>query len=135
MKRSLLLAYQLVTGLSDTITGILLSVAPAFTLRMMGVRAPADALPYVGYIGAFVLSVGLACLYGARILRLPSATERIETVWLLTALSRAAVALYLLPEISIGNFAHGWLSVVIFDGACALIQVTGLRRGWLRNAG
>ena len=99
MKRPVLFAYQLVTGLSDTITGILLCVAPAVTLRMMGVRAPADALPYVGYIGAFVLSVGLACLYGARILRLPSSTERIETVWLLTALSRAAVALYLLPEI------------------------------------
>lgn len=134
MRRSVLLAYQLVTGLSDTVTGILLCAAPAFTLRMMGVRASTDALPYVGYIGAFVLSVGLACLYGARILRMPSATERIETVWLLTALSRAAVALYLLPEISIGNFGRAWLSVVLFDGTCALIQVIGLRRGWLRDA-
>jgi hypothetical protein len=134
MKRPVLFAYQLVTGLSDTITGILLCAAPAFTLRMMGVRTPADALPYVGYIGAFVLSVGLACLYGARILRLPSSTERIETVWFITALSRAAVALYLLPEISIGNFGHGWMAVVIFDGACAVIQAIGLRRGWLRNA-
>jgi hypothetical protein len=134
MKRPLLFAYQFVTGLSDTVTGILLCAAPAFTLRMMGVRAPADALPYVGYIGAFVLSVGLASLYGARILRLPGSTERIETVWFVTALSRAAVALYLLPEISIGNFQHGWLSVVLFDGACALVQGIGLRRGWLRNA-
>ena len=134
MKRPMLLAYQLTTGLADTLTGILLCVAPAFTLRMMGVHAPADALPYVGYIGAFVLSVGLACLYGARILQLPSSTERIETIWLLTALSRAAVALYLLPEISIGNFARAWMSVVLFDGACAVIQVVGLRRGWLRNA-
>jgi len=134
MKHSLLMAYQLATGLSDTATGILLCVAPAFALRMMGVHAPADALPYIGYIGAFVLSVGLACLYGARIARMPSCIERLETVWLLTALSRAAVAFYLLPEISIGNFGHAWLSVVFFDGACALIQVIGLRRGWLRNA-
>ena len=134
MTRPVLLAYQLVTGLSDTVTGILLCAAPAFTMRMMGVRAPVEALPYVGYIGAFVLSVGLACFYGARILQLPGSTERIETVWLLTALSRAAVALYLLPEISIGNFTHAWLSVVLFDGTCALIQVIGLRRGWLRDA-
>ena len=134
MRRPVLLAYQLVTGLSDTVTGILLCAAPAFTLRMMRVHAPAVALPYVGYIGAFVLSIGLACLYGARILRLPSAVERIETVWLLTALSRAAVALYLLPEISIGNFEPAWMSVVLFDGACAIIQTIGLRRGWLRDA-
>jgi hypothetical protein len=134
MNRSVLVAYQIVTGLSDTLTGILLCAAPALTLRLMGVHAPADALPYVGYIGAFVLSVGLACLYGARIVRMASATDRIETVWLLTALSRAAVTLYLLPEISIGNLGHAWLSVALFDGTCALIQVIGLRRGWLRNA-
>ena len=134
MRRQLLFAYQLVTGFSDTVTGILLCVAPVFTLRTMGAHAPTDALPYVGYIGAFVLSVGLACLYGARIMRLPGSTERIETVWLLTALSRASIALYLLSEISIGNFAHAWLSVLFFDGACALIQVIGLRRGWLRDA-
>jgi hypothetical protein len=134
MNRSLLLAYQLVTGFADTITGILLCAAPAFTLRMMGVHAPADALPYVGYIGAFVLSVGLACLYGARIVRIPASADRLEIVWFLTALSRAAVALYLLPEISIGNFQPAWMSVVLFDGTCALIQGIGLRRGWLRDA-
>ncbi len=134
MNRSLLLAYQLLTGLSDTVTGILLCVAPALTLRMMGVHAPVDGLPYVGYIGAFVLSIGLACLYGARIVRLPSCTDRLETVWLLTALSRGAVALYLLPEISIGSLERAWMGVVLFDGTCALIQAVGLRRGWLRNA-
>ena len=134
MNRTLLLAYQLLTGLSDTITGILLCAAPAFTLRMMGVHAPPDALPYIGYIGAFVLSVGLACLYGARIMHLPSSVDRLEIVWFLTALSRAAVAFYLLPEISIGAFQPVWLTVALFDGTCALIQAIGLRRGWLRNA-
>lgn len=134
MNRTVLLTYQLVTGLSDTITGILLCAAPALTLRMMGLHAPVDALPYIGYIGAFVLSVGLACLYGARILRMPSSGDRLEIVWFLTALSRAAVALYLLPEISIGTFQPAWLSVALFDGSCALIQAVGLRRGWLKNA-
>jgi hypothetical protein len=133
MKRPVLLAYQLVTGISDTLTGILLCVTPSVTLRMMGAHAPADALPYVGYIGAFVLSIGLACLYGARIVCMNSSVERIETVWLLTALSRGAVALYLLPEISTGNFEPAWMSVVLFDGACALLQGIGLRRGWLRD--
>lgn len=134
MNRTLLLAYQLVTGLSDTVTGILLCVAPALTLRMMGVHAPPDALPYISYIGAFVLSVGLACIYGARIVRLPSSADRLETVWFVTAISRSAVAFYLLPEISIGTFQPAWLGVALFDGSCALVQAIGLRRGWLRNA-
>jgi len=134
MNRTLLLAYQLVTGVSDTFTGVMLCVAPALTLRIMGAHAPPDALPYIGYIGAFVLSIGLACLYGARIVRMGSSADRLESVWFLTALSRAAVALYLLPEISIGNFQPAWMCVVLFDGSCALIQAIGLRRGWLRNA-
>jgi hypothetical protein len=59
------LAYQTLIGLSDTLTGALLIVAPEFTLRLMGLHAPSDALAYLSFIGAFVLSVGLACLYGA----------------------------------------------------------------------
>ena len=65
MRRSVLLSYQWLTALSDTVTGILLCIAPAATLSLMGVRASENAMPYVSYIGAFVLSVGIACLYGA----------------------------------------------------------------------
>jgi hypothetical protein len=134
MKRSLLLAYQWATGLSDSLTGILLYVAPGATLRMMGIQAPADALPYVGYIGAFVLSVGLACLYGALLLHAEAAASRIETVWLLTAFARAAVAIYLLQAVAAGKLETTWLNVAAFDGTCVLIQGIGLRRRWLKNA-
>ena len=134
MKRSLLLAYQWATGLSDSLTGILLYVAPCFTLRMMGVQAPADALPYIGYIGAFVLSVGLACLYGALLLQSGGCTDRIETVWLVTAFARGAVAIYLLQAVATGKLEAMWLTVAAFDGACVLVQGIGLRRRWLKNA-
>lgn len=134
MKRSILLAYQWFTGVADTLTGISLYVAPAFTLRMMGVHAPADAMPYVGYVGAFVLSVGLACIYGALLVRACACVERIETVWVLTAFARAAVAVYLLQAIITGKLEVGWISVVIFDGACVLVQGIGLRRKWLKDA-
>lgn len=134
MNRSLLLAYQWVTGVSDTCTGALLYVAPALTLRLMGVHASADATPYVGYIGAFVLSVGLACVYGAYLMHARASTERIETVWLLTAFSRAAVAIYLLRGIWSGAFEPIWVGVMLFDGACVLVQASGLRRKWLRHA-
>jgi hypothetical protein len=55
MKRRILLAYQLITGLSDGITGLLLIFAPALTLRLMRLAAPSAALPFLSYVGAFVL--------------------------------------------------------------------------------
>ena len=134
MNRSSLLVYQWVTGLADTFTGVLLYLAPMLTLQMMGVHAPAEAAPYIGYIGAFVLSVGLACLYGARLVRMCGCAHRIETVWLLTAFSRSAVAIYLAERIASGTFEPAWMSVVLFDGACVVVQGVGLHRKWLRYA-
>jgi hypothetical protein len=40
-------------------------IAPVTTLHMMRLHAPQDALPYLFYVGVFVLSVGIACLLSA----------------------------------------------------------------------
>ena len=64
-RRRILIGYQLITGASDTATGALLIFAPALTLRLMHLQAGGDALPFLSYVGVFVLSVGIACLYGA----------------------------------------------------------------------
>jgi len=129
MNRSVLLVYQLLIGASDTATGALLLVAPELTLRLMRLHAPADALPYVSFIGAFVLSVGLACLYGAYLVTKGS-PGRLDVVWLLTALTRASVAIFVVGQILGGTLEAGWLTVAITDGACVLFQAAGLRQGW-----
>lgn len=134
MKRSVLLAYQIITGLSDTVSGALLYIAPEFTLRLMGLHAPAAAYPYVSYIGAFALSIGISCLYGARLVARDAPPGRIETVWLLTAFSRGAVAIFVTQEIVIGQFALPWLTVAAFDAACVVIQAIGMRQRWLTDA-
>jgi len=134
MNRSLLLAYQSAIGISDTSTGILLIVAPAFTLRLMGLHASADALPFLSFIGAFVLSVGLSCLYGALLMLRRAGTERLEIVWLLTAFTRSGVAIFLLTQIIPQTLEAGWLTVAASDGACVIFQAIGLRKGWLRHA-
>ena len=131
-RRPLLLLYQLLLGASDTSTGLLLLFAPALTLRLMKLQPPpADALPYLSYIGAFVLSTGLACLYGALLATRPHSAPKLEAVWLLTAITRAAVALFVFTSIFNGTLASGWLTVALSDGAFALIQLTGLAQGWL----
>ena len=134
MNRPILLGYQLLIGVSDTATGILLVVAPAFTARLMHLHVPSDALPYLAYIGAFVLSVGLAGLYGARLTFRGGCRSRLEVVWLLTAITRASVAVFLVAQIMSQTLETGWLTVAIFDGACVLIQAIGLRKGWLADA-
>lgn len=133
MKNPIILAYHLIAGLSDTCTGALLIVAPAFTLRTMQLETPLDALPFLSFIGAFVLAVGLAYLYGASLVRRGGCSSRLEAVWLVTAIIRASVATFVTSSVIGGAIPSGWLTIAYFDGACVLIQAIGLRRGWLLN--
>jgi hypothetical protein len=133
MNRSLLLAYQVLVGISDTLTGTLLIVAPELTLGLMHVQAPSDANPYISYLGAFVLSVGLACLYGAALMVREGSVRKLEAVWLLTAITRASVAIVIVAQVYAHALEAGWLNVAAFDAACVLIQAVGLRKGWLGN--
>lgn len=134
MKRPLLFGYQLLIGLSDGCTGALLLFAPAMTLRLMGVHAPADVLAFVSFIGAFVLSTGLACLYGARLARQSNVCAKLETVWLLTTFTRGLVAIFVSASIVSNAMEPAWATVAASDGVIALLQAIGLRRGWLRDA-
>jgi hypothetical protein len=133
MNRPILLTYQVLVGISDTSTGALLIVAPEFTLRLMHLQVPSDALAYVSFVGAFVFSVGLACLYGALLMAHKGCRQRIETVWLLTAFTRASVAIFILSQIMTHSLPLGWSTVALTDGACVVIQAVGLRRRWLDN--
>jgi hypothetical protein len=134
MKHSVLLGYQTVAGLSDTVTGAMLCVAPQLTLRLMGLHSSADTMPFVSYIGAFVFSVGLSYVYGAWLIAVRAPAERMEIVWLLTAFTRSAVAVYVLKGVLAGDLEFGWIAVAAFDAACVVIQAVGLRKRWLFNA-
>ncbi|MGD0832425.1 MAG: hypothetical protein ABR907_15935 [Terracidiphilus sp.] len=133
MNRRVLIGYQLLIGISDMATGALLITAPTFALGLMHLQPPADALPFLAFIGAFVLSVGLACLYGALVTIRRGSPCKVEVVWLLTAITRASVAIFIAVQILTHTLEAGWLSVVFSDGACVLIQAIGLRKGWLAN--
>jgi hypothetical protein len=131
MNRPILLGYQLLIAFSDTSTGALLMIAPEFTLRLMGLRAPSDSLIFVSFIGAFVMSVGFACFYGAFLVYREGCRAKLEIVWLITALTRASVAIFVMGQLLTSTLDAGWLTVVAADGTCVLIQAIGLRKGWL----
>jgi len=131
MKDLYLLAYQLIAGVSDASTGALLIAAPVFTVRMMGLSVPRDATPFLSFIGAFVLAVGISYLYGALLIHRTGGVSRLEAVWLLTAIFRSSVAIFILAAVLNGTLPAGWLTIAVFDGICVFIQASGLRRGWL----
>lgn len=135
MKRHLLVTYQILTGLSDTSTGLLLLFAPALTLRLMELHAAPASLPFLSYVGAFVLSIGIACFYGAILALRPAMSEKLEVVWLLTGITRALVAAFVLFSILHKSLETGWVTVALTDGFLALLQFYGLSRGWLKRVG
>lgn len=134
MSRGILIAYQTCIGICDTLTGAMLMISPALTLRLMGLQVPADALPFLSFIGAFVFPVGLACLYGALVLMRKWCLCRLQMVWLSTGFIRASVAIFVVTAVLAQKLETGWLTVAITDGTCVAIQVIGLRKGWLTDA-
>ena len=65
MNRPILIGYQLLIGLSDTLTGALLMIAPELTLRLMHLsasRRAASTSPSSEHLSSLS---GLSCLYGA----------------------------------------------------------------------
>lgn len=134
MTRSVLLGYQLLTGASDTVTGALLIITPAVTLELLHLHVSAEELIFPALVGAFVFSVGLSCLYGALIAYRGGGKKELEMIWLLTAFTRASVAIFVFEQVLAGTLPAGWMAIAGLDAGCVLIQGFGLRRGWLAGA-
>jgi hypothetical protein len=130
MNRTVLLGYQLFTGASDTVTGALLMITPAITLQLLHLRLSGAELIFPALVGAFVLAVGLSCLYGA-LVAYRGAKKELEMIWLLTAFTRASVAIFVFEQVLATTLPLGWLAIAGFDAACVFIQGFGLRKGWL----
>jgi len=123
--------YQWSAGLCDLTTGILLVLAPAWTLALMGVKHAPQPVEFAAFIGVFVLSVGVAYLYAARLPMTSANAPCWQTIWWLTAMSRTLVAAFLGWKFFSGRLETAWLTVALTDGVLAAFQWLGLRQGWL----
>lgn len=123
--------FCLLAGLGDSLTGLLLVVAPAFTLALMGIASspPVARLEwtYLRFVGVFVGSIGLSYL-------VPFAAQpchrlrRWRGVLEVTALVRFAVALFITGCLVAGDLALAWISVPLTDFTLAVMQLLILRR-------
>ena len=133
--RTAIFLYHYAAGLCDTSTGLLLVFAPAFTLRLMGITRNPQPLFYASYVGIFVFCVGFSYLVvpGTGLAKsLGSASWR--TQWLITALFRTAIAVFVCAEVARGIMQPAWIAVALTDATFAAVQWVGLRRDWIALA-
>lgn len=120
--------FCLLVGGGDAAAGLLLVVAPALVLRLLGMARPAADLALLRFVGVFVACVGLAYLHPwlrHRAWRQPRLLAALE----MTAGFRLAVALFLGIAVVSGTLEIAWLRIGLYDAAVALVQVALLARG------
>lgn len=126
MKR-LLFWWNMGVGAMDATTGLLLMLAPASTLRLMGLQSiGAEAQVFLSWMGAFVFSVGASYFPVLR----GNDPGRGETVWRMTSLVRAVVAAFVVTKVAQGVLEPLWLSVALTDALVAMGQWIGIRKKW-----
>lgn len=127
-KREIIKWWSVGAGSMDAITGLLLIVAPAMVLRLLGIaQLAAESLIFLNWVGVFVMAVGLS--YGIAL----TGRARGEAVWMFTGLVRILVAVFLTIRVVTGAMEPAWLLVAASDGLVALGQGAILLAGWWKE--
>ena len=133
MSARLFQLYQLATGACDAVTGLLLLVAPALTMRLMQIHDPPSDLVFISFIGAFVGGVGCIYLLTARV---PATSEDLaaaEAMWRATGLIRLFVGVFVAVAFLRRQLEPAWLTVSAVDLALAAFQFWGVKTRLLRH--
>jgi hypothetical protein len=114
-------------GSLDALTGLLLVIAPAAVLRMLGAGELPDQPVFLRFVGAFVGAVGLSYLYPFALAptRRPA---RLRVVLEVTALERLVIFAFTTTAIAAGTLGARWASVPATDLGLAVAQLWLLRR-------
>jgi uncharacterized protein YjeT (DUF2065 family) len=114
-------------GSLDALTGLLLVIAPAAVLRMLGAGELPDQPVFLRFVGAFVGAVGLSYLYPFVLAPIRRAA-RLRVVLEVTALERLVVFAFTTTAIATGTLGARWASVPATDLLLAAAQLWLLRR-------
>ncbi|MDA0765279.1 MAG: hypothetical protein O3A87_02150 [Verrucomicrobia bacterium] len=129
----LLLPAQRLVGLMDSLTGLLLLFLPLQTLRLMGISEPAGPNIFLSWVGVFVFSVGLSYFLVGGLPRDANAVAAWRMQWLITAVARCAVALFVALSVARGSLETAWLPVAATDLVVGGLQAIGLHKQLLER--
>jgi len=119
--------FMCLVGAMDVCTGMLLVVAPALTLRLMGLTQMPLEPVFTQWIGVFVFSLGSAYLLPFLEKRLDIRIIQQRFSLRLTLLTRGFVGLFAIYAIVFAGLEPAWGLVAITDLSCALYQFFLLR--------
>jgi len=128
MNQKVFTAFQLIAGASDTATGALLLIAPAFTLRMMGVHRVVAEPIFISFIGVFVFSIGVSYLLFLVPPRTQAQISAVRAAWLITATIRLCVAFFVAAAYFAGRLEAAWLAITVFDFSVAVFQLAARQK-------
>jgi hypothetical protein len=125
--RAIARLFALCAGVGDVVTGVLLLLAPAATLRLMRATWPGPDAVGLRFVGAFVLGIGLVHVAGLALA--PRGGARLRHFMEASALVRACVAGFVAGAIVLHALPAAWASVALTDTTFAIAQVALARRG------
>lgn len=128
-KQQWVIWWSVAVGSMDAMTGLLLVISPARVLGLLDIAVPpADALVFLSWMGVFVAGVGLS--YGFVL----GDRRRGPSVWMVTALVRVLVGVFVCWRILDGSLVPLWAVVALTDLGVAGGQLAMLRAGWWEEA-
>jgi len=128
------MSYQLFSGSFDAAIGAVVAIAPNYATHVARMHVSPDAIQFISIVGAGFFSLGLAGLCGAFMMYRRVCVERMETVWLLTAIMRTGTAVLIGEHGAAGNLGRAWLIFALCNVVPVLIQGIGLHNCWLERA-
>jgi len=121
----------LVAGAMDACSGLLLMLAPALALRLMGVALPVEeALVFIRFIGAFVFSVGAVYVFAGQHFAARGDGATLCVLLAATAWVRSVIFVFTASAILFGALSRAWGTVPLTDGSLALLQIGFVWRVW-----
>ncbi|BET68586.1 hypothetical protein ASA1KI_35040 [Opitutales bacterium ASA1] len=120
--------YSRAVGAMDATTGVLLMLAPAWTVSLFGAELPVGDDVSMRFVGAFVCGVGLVYLWAAVGGNTRGRECRLGTVWRVTAIVRAVVCAFVTWAVLEGRLGMAWSVVALSDGLLAALQMLFVRR-------
>lgn len=122
--------FQWSVGACDAVTGILLVLAPVWTLHLMGMKNIPEPADIISFVGIFVMAVGVSYFLVNR-----DELSGWKMQWKVTALVRLSVGVFLMWKIFGAHWEMRWITVLLTDLIIAGVQITGLKNGWIEAGG
>ena len=115
--------YNILAGLLDTFTGVVLIIRPDIILSIMGASEISMPDIFLRYVGVFVMATGLT--YFISFLHAYYCITYIQlslVIWTTSSLVRLCVAGFVFSQVYLGTLSVSWLLVASSDLTLALFQ-------------